>query len=303
MIQYGQPQYAETNAMLNAALTRCRPLIMVHRGTHAGLVVQNTDAAVRAAVTSGADIIEIDLARSTDGEFYVFHDGYELDLLGHRANLTTLPAAQIDAMPYYRSHGVTKPAHVERAAALFETHRGRTLFNVDRSWFWWPELFGLLDQLDIAGQIVLKCNAVDDLVAHLVAHPVKYPFTPMVFTMEEALRYVGEPELNLVGLELIAHGPDSPFLDPANLAELRSHGLHLMANAEVIKQDTALFNRYDDEVAIFDNPDAGWGPLFDLDMDIIQTDWPWLLRDYRSVRAERAAQADQGAQDSAAEAR
>lgn len=283
----GRPEYEAVNARLNEALaSKPKPLIMVHRGTHAGLVVQNTIGAVQAALASGGEIIEIDAARSIDGEFYAFHDGYEMPLLGVAHNLRTLDSATIDGLPYYASHGETKPAPVERLADLYGAFRGQdVLFDVDRTWFWWPQIFEVLDGLDMTDHLILKCPVDDSLVETLAAHPVKYPFTPMVRTMEEALRYVSTPDLNIVGLELIADTPSHDFCDPAQLAKLREHSLFLMGNAEVIIQDVPLYGRYDDEVAIFSSPDKGWGPLFDLGLDVIQTDWPWLLRDYRTERS------------------
>ena len=44
-----------------------------------------------------------------------------------------------------------------------------------------------------------------------------------------------------------------------------------------------LYGELDDDVSILRDPALGWGALFDKKIDIIQTDWPALLWQYRHV--------------------
>ena len=50
-------------------------LIAAHRGTCGGNIVRNTIPAYENALKHGADIIEVDVIMSTDGDFYTFHNG------------------------------------------------------------------------------------------------------------------------------------------------------------------------------------------------------------------------------------
>jgi glycerophosphoryl diester phosphodiesterase len=52
--------------MIKAKLLNNPFLIAVHRGSSMGNVVENTIPAFHAAIQSGADILEIDIIRSTD---------------------------------------------------------------------------------------------------------------------------------------------------------------------------------------------------------------------------------------------
>lgn len=283
---FGQERFAEVNAVFNDRFARLGTLIAVHRGTGMASIAENTAGAVTAAVASGGDIVEIDAVSSTDGEFFAFHDGYETELLGKGENLRKLTAAHIRALSY---RYVDRPGRTVRVAPLLEllgAFRGDTLFNVDRSWDWWDALLPALDSLDMAGQLLLKCRGWGDQANLLRDHPVKYPFMPICATLEQAHRYLDDPLLNTVGVELLATDTGSPFLDPGVLADLRERGVFTMVNAEVLTTGVDLFAGYDDETAVLRSPDEGWGPLFDLGVDVIQTDWPWLLRDYRGVRPE-----------------
>ena len=45
-----------------------------------------------------------------------------------------------------------------------------------------------------------------------------------------------------------------------------------------------LYGGLDDDISILDDPAKGWGKLMDKGIEIIQTDWPALLYDYRAKR-------------------
>ena len=42
-----------------------------------------------------------------------------------------------------------------------------------------------------------------------------------------------------------------------------------------------LYAKLDDDVSILQDPALGWGKLFEKKIDIIQTDWPAILYQYR----------------------
>lgn len=286
---FGKPHYAEINALLNRRFLEAGSLVMAHRGTTSGSIAENTTAAVLAAVRSGADIVEIDVTGSSDGQFFVHHDGFEGQHLTTDINLTRMPAAAIEEMSFRWLDRPDRPLRLERLSDLlagFRSHsRDAVLFNIDRSWWWWPQVLDELASLDMTPQLLLKCHASrGDLVDLLAAHPVKFPFMPICFTLDEALRHADRDDLNLLGVEVIAPSPDHPFTDPGVIAEIRARGLFVLVNAEVLPLAHQCFPGLCDERAITEGSEAGWGPLFDLGADVIQTDWPWLLADYREYR-------------------
>lgn len=52
-------------------------LVAAHRGSNAGNIPPNSIAAFDIALKDGADILEMDLFQSVDGEIFVFHTGME----------------------------------------------------------------------------------------------------------------------------------------------------------------------------------------------------------------------------------
>lgn len=282
---FGQPRFAALNARINHKLAEVDTLVVAHRGTGHGSIADNTALAVRAALRSGADLIELDVAASRDGEFFCFHDGYEAELLGIEANLQTLSAAEIDKLSYQWVDRPGRRTPVERLLPLLDSFRGQTLFNIDRSWWRWPQLLRGLRGLNMADQLILKCPAWDDMaLGRLREFGVKYPFVPICATPDDVYRTVGDPELNTVGVELITTTQHHPWFCAEVIEEFHQLGVFCFINTETLTTGVPLFGGLDDELAILDGPEAAYGPLFDLGVDAIQTDWPWLVRDYRAAR-------------------
>lgn len=269
------------------------PLIMAHRGTAVGSIAENTPEAVRAARVSGADLVEIDVSASADGEFFAFHDGAESRLLGEDIDILSLDAAQIRQRRYVHVDRAEKPATVATLTEVLEALPAETPVNIDRSWPWWDTFLPWLDDWDGKAHLVLKCPASEEHALQLLrAHPHRYPFLPICRDLTQAEALVTDPALNTVGVELLAETPDHPALDPLRLRGLRAappNGREplVLVNSEVLTDGVPLFAGHDDERAVLASPESAWRMLFELGVDIIQTDWPWVLHAYREkVRQE-----------------
>ena len=70
-------EFNETREKILEEKNKNKVLVASHRGTNGGSIVQNTILAYKNALMHGADIIEMDVIRSTDGVFYALHDGVE----------------------------------------------------------------------------------------------------------------------------------------------------------------------------------------------------------------------------------
>lgn len=274
---FGRPEYSTINAAFNDAFTKHSPLVSVHRGTGIASIAENTVGAIIAAVKQGADIVEIDIIESTDGDYFLFHDGYEPMSLGVNKNIRTMSTAEIEQLNYRWASNHRYP--VERFSTVLETFTD-TLFNVDRSWWWWPGLLDFMADYNAAPYCLLKSPFQDDALAALENHAVKFPYIPIVKTTEQVDALLANPKINTVGFELIADSNDHPFAQADYIANLHDQGMAAYLNAIVLSDRKPLFAGYDDEVSIFDDPQHGWGELVNLGADVIQTDWPGLLSEF-----------------------
>ena len=72
-----------------------RILVCAHRGVSGADIPCNTLPAFKAALMHGADMIELDVALSRDGEHFVFHPGMERAHLDMRSFLITKKSSKI----------------------------------------------------------------------------------------------------------------------------------------------------------------------------------------------------------------
>lgn len=281
---FGQPRFAAMNALINDVIETEKVLIVAHRGSAGGSVAVNTELSIRAAQLQGAGMVELDVSASRDGEFYLFHDGCEPEVLGFETNLQTLTAEEIDSASYIWVDRPGRRAHVERLLPVLRTFKDtRALFNIDRSWWRWPNLLKALDGLYMAHQLLMKCPAWEEAALdRLRAFEVKFPFVPICSTPEDVYRVVNDPELNTVGVELITNTRQHPWFSPSVIEEFQSLGVFVFVNAVTLTTGIPLFGGLDDELAISTSPEAAYGPILALGVDAVQTDWPAILRDYRN---------------------
>lgn len=284
---FGQAIHAPMNELINQLAERRSVMVASHGGVAVGSAAPNTALAVQGALASGADFVKIDVAASNDGVFYAFHDGFEEELLDLRGrNIQALSSHEIGGLRY---HWVDRPgrrAVVEQLVALLTQFKDReVVFALDRSWWRWPALLRVLDGLNMPHQILLKVPAREEkALAQLASHRTKYAVLPICGDLEEMRSVVGRPELNTVGVELIAHSTEDEWCQPGMIEQVHGLGILTWANSMTLTTGIPLFGPYDDERALIEGPAAGWGPLMDLGFDVIQTQWPWLLAQYRDSR-------------------
>ncbi len=278
----GHPDHAGTNALLASRLAVHSPLIAVHRGSGAGSIAENTAPAVTAALAQGADIVEIDVIASTDGDYFLFHNGYEAMHFGLDRDIRELSTAQMEQLEYSWQAESDPPYGLARLDDVLQAFPG-TILNVDRSWWYWDDLLDHLAGFGVTDQLLLKAPVEQEALELLADHPEPFPFLPIVKSPEEVEQVLAIGEINTVAMELLAQTPDDPFADPAYIQSLRARGIAVYLNALNLSNRVPLFCGWDDEASVLSHPDEGWGRLIALGADIVQTDWPALLRDYRGI--------------------
>jgi hypothetical protein len=256
-------------------------LIAVHRGSSMGNIVENTIPAFHAAVQSHADILEIDIIRSTDGKFYVFHDGNEKRLLGQDRNIKTMDSNEIDSLHYRNNIGHVVSFKVEKLEDVLNTFKGDILLNIDRSWEYWDTLLPFLDQFKMEEQIILKSPVQKSYLDLLDTHPVKYAYMPIIKKVSEIDEVEAYANINLIALELIAGSQESTFFKDETFQWIKEKDLLIWVNAIKLDDDHILFAEFDDDVSIMKGPEYGWQKIIEKGADLIQTDWPSLLHEYR----------------------
>lgn len=279
--------FASARAGFDQLLKERKVLNVAHRALLGGNVMENTYRGFLAGFRNGADMIEIDTAATTDGVYFLIHDGMELRVQGCATGVVRSTAAEFAARHLRNTcgHDIGSP---ERLLDTLPRLKGKGLINLDRSWRYWGK--GLLDALhglDMYRQLLVKCPA-EDLKAVSALESSGRPFMFMAMARKQAdLRALFERHVNLVAAELLFGAEDHELLEPAFIKELKARGVAVWVNAITMSNGEEWSNvsaHHDDDGAVLGDPDAHWGWLIDHGADAIQTDWPALLYCYLRQR-------------------
>lgn len=288
---YGRKEYAQMNALLNQKLEEKKCLIAAHRGSWHGNIIQNTIPAYIAAIKMGADMVECDLEISTDGKLFSFHGHHEPDVLGTTKPITLMSAAQIKDITPHNCVTLISDIRLNTLEEILEFLPEGVMLNIDRAWDKYPQVLEVLDRYPKAQTHVLLKAPVKEKQAleALQQHPIKYMFMPICNTMVDVEAALTYQNVNVVGAELIAATPQDELYQDEVIAGIHAKGLFCWVNALSLGDyghdympRKSLFGDLTDDVSVIQDPALGWGKLMEKKIDIIQTDWPAILYQYRA---------------------
>lgn len=98
---------------------------------------------------------------------------------------------------------------------------------------------------------------------------------------EDILKFI-VPEINMVAAEILFETEDDEIIAKGFLNELKSKNINIWLNAITLGAEERfnLSAYYDDDMSI-ENDGQGWKWLIERGANMIQTDWPALLKKYR----------------------
>ena len=166
---------------------------------------------------------------------------------------------------------------------ILEHFKGRCLINIDRSWFFWQDIVLYLRRHNMEEQIILKSHPEEKELKLLEELAPEMMFLPIVRKREQ-LELTGKYHINTIGAEVIFEADDHEFASEDFIQKMHDAGKLLWVNALTLNDTTKLSGGHDDDTAILKNMEEGWGWLLDKKFDMIQTDWPLLLRNFINHR-------------------
>lgn len=281
----GQMRYAQINTPLSQKLAQKKCLIAAHRGSWGGNIAQNTVGAYKAALQMGADIVETDVNATTDGVLYSFHDGNEQRVFGVEKSIRQMDSKEVESYHPINTCNELTAARINRLTEVLDFLSHGELLNIDRAWNIIPQLLEVLDRYPNAKyQAVIKAPLkAKAAYEYLNAHPVKYMFMPICYSFEDVEAALSYPDLNVVGCEIIAFDEQMELFSDESIQRIHDRNLFVWVNAVTLGDVGVrpLYAKLDDDVSVLEDPSLGWGKLFEKKIDVMQTDWPALLYQYR----------------------
>ena len=267
-----------------------RVLVCAHCGTFGGGIIENTLAAFNLALAMGADIVEMDVIRSKDGEFYVFHDTEESRLLGFMNNIHSLEAKEIENLTYLNQYGFRTKQKIEKLETILLALRNRCLINLDRCYSRGEDFFlsviELVYDLQMQDQIIFKAPPKPEILAMLKKLDKEILFLPII-TNSNQVDLCETSGIDILGFELVFNQKNSPLIAEENFRAWKKKGYVLWGNTLSIDYTYPLAAGYDDELALTSSLDLAWGQLYDLGFSIIQSDWVYFIKKYLKTRMNK----------------
>lgn len=254
-------------------------LIAAHRGVGGGTIVKNTSAAYENALRHKADIVEIDVAMTTDGVFYSFHDGMEPVMLSLLRNIRTMHSKEVDNI-YLRNENLELTReHANKLVDVLEHLRGRCLINLDRSWFYWQETISLVKKMGMEDQVIIKSPAQKEFLDYLQDKAPEIMYMPIARKMGD-IELARQYDIGLIAAEIMFESEDDPMMSDAYLQQLHEQQILVWVNVLSMNTWTDMCAHKDDYHSIVYGPDKYWGWCIRKGVDILQTDWPGVMKDY-----------------------
>ncbi len=257
-----------------------QPMIAAHRGVWGGNVAPNTIEGFEAALKQGADILELDVLKTADNRLVVFHQGMEAHHLGKNIHLGELTEKEVLSIPYVNADGVVTEQTIQKLDTVLERFKGRCFLNIDQGWDVLELVVEAVKRYDMQEQILLKSPPRTEYFKMVERYAPEYMYMPIIKDQDECSSILEQMDINYVGAELVFSEETAPVVADEYMNAMHDNGKMLWGNGIVYDYQVKLSAGHSDDRSILFGPEDGWGWLRKKGFDIIQTDWPGLLRQY-----------------------
>ena len=273
--------------MISNILLQKKPLLAAHRGVCGANIPCNTLAAYAIALQQGADIIELDVSKSLDGELFAFHPGMEPVYLKCGKMISEMTAKEVREVPLLNQDEVPTHYRVPTLEEALAFLKDKAYINVDKFWTDVEGITACIRRAGVERQAIVKTYLEEDALREVEKFAPDLMFMPMVRHKDESTEMLLKRNINLIGNEVLFDRETDEVISDAYIAEMHRKGLLIWANAIVYNEQDVISAGHTDDVSLTEDPYLGWGWLIRKKVDIIQTDWPLMLKQYIDSRKQR----------------
>lgn len=264
-----------------------RTLIAAHRGVSGGNIPGNTIAAFEAALAQGADMIELDITSSRDGQLFVFHPGMEPVFLRSDERLGQLYAEQVRSLKYVNGDATPTQYGVNTFDEVLEALKGRCYINVDKFQDNPVAIVQTIHRHCMEDQILVKSFPNEDMCCFMEQCAPAINYMAVLRQHDDQTEMLRKRKIRYVGVEALFATEESQLATREYVEQMHALGLLVWVNAIVYNHQEVLTAGHNDDVSIVGHMQEGWGWLLERDYDIIQTDWPLSLRQFMDQRQQK----------------
>lgn len=257
-----------------------RPFLAAHRGVCGANIPCNTLAAYKIALDQGADVVEIDVTKSRDGEFFVFHPGMEPVFLNCGKYIPEMTAAEVRELPLLNQDRTPTHYRVPTLQEVFALLKGRAYINVDK---FWTDVPGITQEIRKAGveqQVIVKTPVEEEALNQVEKYAPDLMYCAVAWHKDEISEKLLKRDISYIGIEALFDREEDDIISDDYIQWLHDRGLLMWVNAIVYNERDVISAGHTDDAAVTGNADFGWGWLVRKNVDFIQTDWLASLKKY-----------------------
>lgn len=255
------------------------PLLVAHRGVCGANVPCNSIAAYKIALSQGADVVEIDVSKSKDGKFYVFHPGMEHVFLKSE-HLSTLTSEEIDELRLLNQDSVPTSYKVPTLEEVLLLLKDKVYINVDKFWTDVEGISKVIRECGVDKQVIVKTYVDDKALEAVTKYAPDFMFMPLIWNKDTVTDKLLENGVNVIGAELLFSNENEECASDEYIKKMHDKGLMLWGNSIIYNEKDVISAYHTDDISLTDDPAKGWGWLIDKGFDFIQTDWLLMVKNY-----------------------
>lgn len=257
-----------------------RPFLAAHRGVCGANIPCNTLAAYKIALDQGADVVEMDVTKSRDGEFFVFHPGMEPVFLNCGKYIPEMMAAEVRELPLLNQDRTPTHYRVPTLQEVFALLKGRSYINVDKFWTDVPGITGEIRKAGVEKQVIVKTPVEEEALNQVERYAPDLMYCAVAWHKDAISEKLLKRDISYIGIEALFDREEDDIISDAYIQWLHDRGLLMWVNAIVYNEREIISALHTDDAAVTGNADFGWGWLVRKNVDFIQTDWLASLKKY-----------------------
>lgn len=263
---------------------RTSVLVVAHRADWR-FAPENSLAAIENSIRLGADVVELDVQKTKDGQLILMHDKTLDRTTTGKGKVAEWTLDSIRTLRLKNGAALRTKHRVPTLEEALLTAKGRVMVNLDKAYPIFDEIFPILEKTGTVGQIIMKgSKPVAEVKKDLGKYLNRILYMPIIhLDRPGAMRQINDfmKELHPVAFELLFES-DTCQLPKQVRAKLEGKS-KIWYNT---LWDT-MAGGHDDDKSL-ENPDEGYGYLIDkLGATIIQTDRTAYLLEYLQARKKR----------------
>ena len=260
-------------------------LVACHRGDWRNWP-ENSLAAIESVIGMGADIVELDLALTSDSVLVVCHDRTLNRTTTGRGLIAEIPYDSVQRCFLKSGHGVATAHRMPTLREALEVCKDRIVVNIDKGYQYYDLVQALSEELGVTGQLLIKGKSpVEDVAAKFSSYEHNMMYMPIIDILKPQGRELFE-EYASKGVVPLAYEVCWDDYTPqveACMRQVVAGGSKLWVNSLW----DSLCGGLSDDKAFTESPDEVYGRLLDMGASIIQTDRPELLIRYLEAQGRR----------------